>query len=281
MTRLVTSSRIARPSRAMPASLRWTKTQRFLLIALFWVSFSSPAADSAESSRTQFTYVIVHGAGAGGWSWKVVGESLAANGHTVYRPTLTGLGERVHLATPDTGLTTHIDDIVNIIQFEKLSDIVLVGHSYGGMVITGVMDRIPERLAHVIFLDAPVPDDGMAGTDVWKSILGKSQVKDGKIYFPWLDTNPPYPREVPQPLKTFTEPVAFKNPDAMHIRATFVAFVNPGRPLERRKLDPSWKRAESRGWEIRTMNSDHNANSSHPEELARLLIELPLSADIR
>lgn len=228
---------------------------------------------SAESKHR--VYVIVHGAGGGGWSWKSVGWLLTLKGHTVYRPTLTGLGEKVHLATADTDLTTHINDIANLIRFEKLNDIVLVGHSYGGIVITGVMDLMPEHIGHAIFLDAPVPDDGMAGVDIWKSLMEKSHIENGKLYFPWLVVDSPYPHEVAQPIKTFTEPVSYNNPEAMDLPVTFVAFIHPGQTEAQRALDPSWKRAESRHWLIRTFNSDHNAYASHPEELAKLLNEIP------
>ena len=108
------------------------------------------AADAAE----KYTYVVVHGATAGGWEWKRAGQFLTADGHTVYRATLTGLGERMHLNSPEIDLRTHVDDVVNLILFEDLHDVVLTGHSYGGMVITGVMDRVPDRIRHVVFLDA-------------------------------------------------------------------------------------------------------------------------------
>ncbi len=102
----------------------------------------------------------------GGWVWRKVAPRLRAAGHVVYTPTLTGLGERVHLATRETGLTTHIDDIVNTLVFEELTDVVLAGHSYGGMVITGVVDRVPERIGRLIYLDAVVSEDGEALVDL-------------------------------------------------------------------------------------------------------------------
>src|ERR1700748_2369717 len=103
-----------------------------------------------DPSKKTFTYVIVHGAWGGGWAFKEVDHLLSADGNTVYRPTLTGQGERVHLFTPDLDLNTHITDIVNVILYENLHNIVLVGHSYGGMVITGVADRVPDRIAHIV-----------------------------------------------------------------------------------------------------------------------------------
>ena len=108
------------------------------------------------------TFVIVHGAFGGGWQWGQVSALLRARGHEVYTPSLTGFGERVHLATPETGLETHIQDIVNVIRYEDLDRVVLACQSYGGMVVTGVADRAPERLAHLIYLNALVPQDGQA-----------------------------------------------------------------------------------------------------------------------
>jgi pimeloyl-ACP methyl ester carboxylesterase len=106
------------------------------------------------------TFVLVHGMWAGGWYWQKVRPLLRAAGHEVFSPTLTGLGERVHLARPEVDLDTHIDDVVNVMRYEDLRDVVLVGHSYAGMVIGGVADRAPERLARLVYLDAFVPEDG-------------------------------------------------------------------------------------------------------------------------
>ena len=103
------------------------------------------------------TFVLVHGGWAGGWQWREVASLLRAAGHDVFTPTLTGLGERVHLASPDVGLDTHIQDILMVLEYEELRDVILVGYSYSGMVITGVAERAPERLAHLVYLDAYVP----------------------------------------------------------------------------------------------------------------------------
>ncbi len=103
------------------------------------------------------TFVLVHGAFAGGWYMRPLASCLQAAGHEVYRPTLTGFGERVHLASPAVDLDTHIQDIVHVLYYEDLSDVVLVGKSYSGMVITGVAERMPERLRHLIYVEAAVP----------------------------------------------------------------------------------------------------------------------------
>jgi len=235
------------------------------------VCLDSVGASQQPESPT-YTYVLVHGASGGGWDWKYMGQLLSAKGHTVYRATLTGLGERAHLASPDINLTTHINDVANLILFEELEQVVLVGHSYGGMVITGVMDRMPENIKQVFFLDAFVPAGGMAAVDLWGDLAGH-KVVDGLVHFSWLDSGGPVPGDVPQSYKTLTEPVSFENPLALELPVTYVPFV--GGVVEgkvRAGFDPSWKRAVARGWAVTTLESDHNAQRSHPTELAELLM---------
>ena len=106
------------------------------------------------------TFVLVGGAWLGGWCWQKVARRLRGNGHDVYPATLTGLGERVHLASPAVDLDTHITDVVNLIEFEDLRDVVLLGHSYAGLVVTGAADRVPERVLRLVYLDTVPPPDG-------------------------------------------------------------------------------------------------------------------------
>ena len=112
-------------------------------------------------------YMLVHGATAGGWIWQSVPRLLRASGHDVYTPTLTGLGERRHLFHPDITLDTHVLDVENVLLFEDLHQVILVGHSYGGAVITGVAERSADRLSHLVYLDAFVPEDGKAIKDLY------------------------------------------------------------------------------------------------------------------
>jgi len=116
--------------------------------------------------RTPATFVLVHGASHGGWCWRRVSDLLTANGHRVFAPTLTGLCERSHLMNDETDLTTHINDIVNEIKWKDLDKVVLVGHSYGGMVITGVAEQLVSRIASIVYLDAFLPGDGQSLLDV-------------------------------------------------------------------------------------------------------------------
>src|SRR6266498_5853186 len=108
------------------------------------------------------TYVLLHAGWAGGWQWRAVAQRLRMEGHEVYTPTFTGLGERVHLASSEVGLETHIQDILGVLTYEDLHDVILVGHSYSGMVSTAVAERVPERLAHLVYVDAFVPQDGQS-----------------------------------------------------------------------------------------------------------------------
>src|ERR1044071_4264953 len=179
-----------------------------ILVGLFvLVSFGAPAARAAEKEK--YTFVLVHGATAGGWEWKSTGKFLTDDAHTVYRATLTGLGEREHLNSPDVDLQMHINDVVNLILYEDLHDVVLTGHSYGGMVITGVIDRIPERIRHVVFLDAAVPDDGMSLWDIFggPGPLPPDRFKDGFMQVPWVKPGTPPPHSVKHSIKCFNQPV--------------------------------------------------------------------------
>ena len=112
------------------------------------------------------TFLVCHGAWSAGWAWKKMHPLMAAAGHRLVTPTYTGLGERAHLANPSIDLETHIEDVLNVIKYEDLRDIVLVGHSYGGMVATGVADRARDRVTQLIYIDAFVPADGQSLLDL-------------------------------------------------------------------------------------------------------------------
>jgi pimeloyl-ACP methyl ester carboxylesterase len=112
------------------------------------------------------TFVLVHGGWHGGWCWQKVIPFLEAAGHEAYAPTLTGLAERASELSPDVGLDTHIQDIAGLLEEKNLHGVILVGHSYGGMVITGVVDQVPERIAHLVYFDTFVPRDGESMVDV-------------------------------------------------------------------------------------------------------------------
>ena len=244
---------------------------KLILIILTFVITTSMYANNSEETHKKYTYVLVHGSSGGGWDWKGMDDLLSSRGHKVYRPTLTGLGEKMHLSNPDINLTTHVTDVVNHILFENMENVILVGHSYGGMVITGVMDRIPGRIKHAIFLDATVPNHGNSAQDLFGAAGPKYKLKEGIMHFSWLRESDPIPRDVPQSLKTYNEPVSFNNPDALKLPATYIAFIKNAEAVKKRKKSPSWINAKARHWTIRTLISDHNAQRSHRIELADLL----------
>src|SRR5437660_2867783 len=168
------------------------------------------------------TFVLVHGAWHGGWCWQKVIPFLEAAGHEVYAPSLTGLAERASELSPDVGLDTHIQDLVGLLSEKNLHGVILVGHSYGGMVITGVVDRVPERIAHLVYLDTFVPRDGesMANVSWIVSWILRKQVRDGWRVDPpgtfgvtqepdlsWVRS-----KVTPQSMKTFEQPLRLKNP---------------------------------------------------------------------
>jgi pimeloyl-ACP methyl ester carboxylesterase len=223
--------------------------------------------------KSQTTFVIVHGAWGGSWAFKKVDSLMTAHGALVYRPSLTGQGERVHLASAEVGLTTHIDDVVNMIVFENLNDIVLVGHSYGGMVITGVADRIPERIRKLIYLDAFLPLDGESVfTANPKGREGiRSMEKDGMIVPPWVKADQPFPKDVPQSVKTFSEVIALKNPKLKDIAGVYILTVDEGKKPEEDTFYIFAERAKKRKWKYVEMVADHNPQWSKASELANLL----------
>ena len=238
----------------------------FLIIALLTLF-------SITAFGQQDTYVIVHGAWGGSWSFKKVDSILSARGNVVYRPSLTGQGERVHLASPDIDLNTHILDVVNTILFEDLHNVILVGHSYGGEVITGVADSIPERIAKLVYLDAILPNDGesviTSRTDGKKGPEHTS--KNGFVVPDWINEKDPLPHDVPQSLKTFTTPVKRKNPLALALPATYIFTVDDVKHPEKDHFYFFANRAKQRGWKIVTMEADHNPQMTRPAALADLL----------
>jgi pimeloyl-ACP methyl ester carboxylesterase len=253
---------------------------RFGLIAL--AAAASMCVTTAEAQQRSHTYVIVHGAWGGGWDWKQVDSVLEAAGNKVYRPTLTGLGERVHLLTPSVDLTTHITDIVNVIAFENLRDVVLVGHSYGGMVISGVADRIPDRIRRLVYVDAIVPENGESlATAVRATSIGNrmgpmlESAKNGAIAASWVKPGASPPSDVPHPVKTFTQPLKLENPAARSIPGTYILTVDPGKAEASDDFAAFGQRAKSRGWTYHVLQADHTPERSAISELAALLRSVP------
>lgn len=234
------------------------------------------------------TFVLVHGSMHGGWCWKRVAPLLRVGGHEVVAPTLTGLGERCHLAHPVVDLDTHIQDVLAVLECEELRDVVLVGHSYGASVITGVADRAPDRIAQLVFLNGVMPSDGQALLDFYPPDWGASRqarvVTEGEG---WQLPPPPdltplgviaaddlawvRPRLVPQPFKTFTQPLRLMNPVPFAGPKSFIA-CNGAPPAAWRDTMVARARAEP-GWRSLALPTGHDAMVTMPRELAELLLE--------
>ena len=209
------------------------------------------------------TYVLVHGAWAGGWVWRDVAPALRAAGHAVTTPTLTGLGERAHLATADTGLSTHVTDVVAHVQAEDLRDVHLVGWSYGGVVVTGALAAIADRVASVVYLDAFVPEHGRALADYssgpTRQLLAERGDAAGEPLpvrrFETFGVDDPAvlafstPRLRPQPVRCMTEPVHLPGGLPDHVSLGYLLCTAPESPAFRAfyetcRGDPRWHTAE-------------------------------------
>jgi pimeloyl-ACP methyl ester carboxylesterase len=191
----------------------------------------------------------------------------------VSRVTLSGLGERVHLARKDIGLETHVTDVVNHLVWDGLREVVLVGHSYGGMVITGAADRVPDRIRRLVYVDAMVPENGERVVDImgpYVRELVKKHTRRGFIVPPWSRPDAPIPRDTPHPVRTFTDRLVLTNPAARSLPATYVLTVDPGKTTD--DFDVFAARAEKRGWPVVRMAADHVPERTAPAELVEILI---------
>ncbi len=244
-------------------------------------------------------FVLVHGGWHGGWCWQKVIPFLEAAGHEVCAPTLTGMAERVAELSPDIGLDTHIQDVLGLLEEKNLHGVILAGHSYGGMVITGVVDAVPERIAHLVYLDTFVPRDGesLAGIVPLLGYLLHRQAKahgDGWRVDPQGDygvtTEPDrtwlHSKLTPQPLKTLEQPLHLRNPAIVstkpltHISSNragvFSSFVQHLQVF-RAIPYPGWRRTlgpTEAGWRLRHLPTGHDMMITMPRELADLLLEV-------
>jgi pimeloyl-ACP methyl ester carboxylesterase len=248
--------------------------------------------------------VLVPGACLGGWAWRDVARRLRVDGHDVHQVTLTGLGDRAHLASPAVDLETHVTDVVNLLDYEDLHDVVLVGHSYAGTVVTAVADRRPERLAAVVYLDTGPLPDATAIVDVQSPAQRDQQ--DSTLIDGWLW--PPPDRETletglfgsvagltdadfqlladratPQPFATFTQPVALTAGPDPRVRRVAILCSAGGMTLTAvRDLiaagDPRAATFAAEDWELHELPTGHWSMFSLPEPLALLLRELAAPA---
>jgi pimeloyl-ACP methyl ester carboxylesterase len=227
-------------------------------------------------------YVIVHGGWLGGSEWTPIARRLRAAGHEAYTPTLTGIGERTHLLSPDVDLATHVQDIVGLLECEDLHGVVLVGHSSGSMVISGVAERIPERLDRLVYVDTVFPANGQSFFDLLGEPasgalleLARTEGDGWRVPFPFA---PPDAACVPfHPLATVTQPLAVNNPAAAALPRTFIFctakeddwFFGIGG-----KIAAAARKARAAGWDYRQLPTGHSPHQEMPDELADLLLSL-------
>ncbi|WP_108812020.1 alpha/beta fold hydrolase [Sphingorhabdus sp. Alg231-15] len=275
-------------------------SRREFIAAAAATGFATSATANAKShaDRTEHrsgsaaqTFVLVHGAWHGGWCWRDVRSQLEAQGHRVFTPTLTGLAERAHLLSADIGLDTHIKDITSLIDYYDLKDIVLVGHSYGGMVITGVTDAMKDRISEIIYLDAALPKNGETmitqGPERSPEIIEQTRkalaglAPDGiaMATFPpeFLGIPKDHPsydwvagKLTPHPLKTWLDPISFENGGSHGLKRSYIHCTNPVLPnsnfpyhAAKVQVDPSWT--------YHALATGHDAMVTAPDELIRIL----------
>jgi pimeloyl-ACP methyl ester carboxylesterase len=223
------------------------------------------------------TFLLVHGAWHGGWCWKKLTPLLRAAGHQVFTATLTGLGDRAHLLSAEVDLTTHVKDITAVLEYEDLRDVVLVGHSYGGMVIAGVAEKSGARLAQLVYLDAFLPEDGRAVKDY--APLNPTRADGWRVPVPgapprfgvtderdvaWMEA-----RLGDHPNRTFTEPARLSRDKDKSLRQSFVQCTKA--PFFAEAAD----RAKRQGFRCRELfAAGHDAMITQPEALAKVLLEL-------
>lgn len=238
------------------------------------------------SDSTKRNFVLVHGAGHGGWLWRKVRDRLEAAGHRVFNPTLTGLGERSHLMRGDITLQTHIDDVVNVFRWEDLSDAVLVGHSYAGWVISGAVEALEDRVSAIAYLDAFLPDHGQRGVDFLneqQTAAFREAQERGDVSRPgpnakalriqsaedadWVDS-----KITPQPIGVSLQALELTGAreriaKKLYVRTPLFPQPNFDAALERCQKDPSWQAVVLEG-------CGHDPMVDAPDAVCDLLLDL-------
>jgi pimeloyl-ACP methyl ester carboxylesterase len=226
--------------------------------------------------------VLAHGAWSATWAWKKVRPPMAAAGHAFFTPTYTGLGERAHLARPENDLETHIQDVLGVLKFEDLHDVVLLGHSYGGMVATGVADRARERIARLVYLDAFVPEDGHALIDLLPARARQQQLDSVKNGDGWRVQPNPIPPDtsdedaawitkfrMPQSARCFQQPLRLSVP--LTLPRSYILCT---REAGERPFGQFAERARRHGWPLYELDASHSPNVTAPGALVELLQQM-------
>jgi pimeloyl-ACP methyl ester carboxylesterase len=226
--------------------------------------------------------VLAHGAWSSAWAWKKVRPLMTRTGHQFFTPSYTGLGERAHLASPSNDLETHIQDVLGVLKCEDLRDVVLMGHSYGGMVATGVADRARDRIAQLIYLDAFVPADGQALVDFLPAAERDRQLGSVKAGDGWRVTPNPTPPDtspedlawvakfrMPQSVKCFEQPLRLQSPLSVPR-----AYIHCTRYLDKKPFAQFATGARRDGWPCYDLDASHSPNVTAPAELMAVLAQI-------
>lgn len=256
--------------------------QRRDIIRGIGAGFMATAVTAARAAEAR-TYVLVHGAWHGGWCWRDVAQSLRGQGHTVFVPTLSGLGERSHLMSRSVNLTTHVTDVVNLFEFEEIENAILVGHSYAGHVIPMVADKVRKRIRHSVYLDASVGRDGKPFLPADEVARRVASAIDGYLLPPpdptWFGVPADHPLKdwvtrhlTNHSLNCLAETVRLANGGDAEIPKTFI------RCLRRRDMsqpDPMEPLAKGKpGWTWKTLDTGHDAMVTMPNELTQMLLSV-------
>lgn len=246
----------------------------------------------AEVPEKPRTFVLVHGAWHGGWCWRRVVDLLTARGHKVFAPSLTGVGDRAHLFSKDISMQTHVQDILSLADMEELSDFVLVGHSYAGMVISGVADTLRERVSCYVYLDARLPFDMAPGASFsWCGFdapeLRETRMKSLREQGKGVGLPPPAPSAFgvtepsdaawlqrhmrPMPLQSYLGTFTFKNSGSNGLKRTYIASM---KPLYASLVSTHERIKGDKSWSYKTIETAHDSMVTAPGELASLLISV-------
>jgi pimeloyl-ACP methyl ester carboxylesterase len=275
-------------------------TERRAFLKSFGASGAALAMAGADGALAQGrrasprNYVLVHGAAHGAWCWSRVAERLQKAGHRVYMPTLTGLGDRKHLLTNAVNLDTHCTDVMNFIEAEELDNVILVAHSYSGLVVTLVADRMPKALGQLVYLDATVPLDGESWGGQNPEVIAQrvaaalDYTARQNLPVPVMQFSLPFDtarflgvtdpadvewvnrRCVDQPLSTFLQPARLKNPPGNGIRRAYVACT--GKTLA--TFDKTKARIkQDSSWDYHTLPTGHNLMVTMPQEVSEILLK--------
>lgn len=234
------------------------------------------------------TFVLVHGAWHGGWCWSRVAQRLRAAGHLVFAPTLTGLGERRHLISPLVNLDTHVADVVNLLEAEELNDVVLVGHSYAGIVISGVADQAAARLRHLVYLDALLLENGRSIFSTFAPAVVEQRMKAIRETGGGVGAVAAFPpsafgvkdpgdaewvarRLTPQPVGTYQQPLLLKAPLGNGVAKTYIDCTLD--PMANLAAGKAAVRTDA-GWKVRTLATGHDAMVTAAGPLSDLLIDI-------